>query len=98
SLGIQTLPAAQKFAAWTVKLAPAGRVAGCGSEPASPVVRIEAHGNALAPVHHRPLDEAGMRLHQRAGAGGVHHARLRGRVKLAPGRAPAVEQLVPTGR
>ena len=65
-----------------------------------PLRCIKAHRDgsafALAPLHHRALDDAGLRLHQLAGAGIVLHGRLGAGVQLAPSGSLPVHQLLPT--
>src|SRR3954453_17193128 len=66
--------------------------AACEQRPDRPV---EAYRDGARPLNDRPLDDAGLSLHQRLGRGGIRHALLRGRVELAPGGAFAVQQRLP---
>ena len=64
-----------------------------------PDLRIKTHGKfAIAPVYDRPLDDAGLRQHQRLRAGAVDHGQLRIGIQLAPRRAFAIQQAFPADR
>ena len=66
------------------RLLRAQRLRRCG-----PVGGVEADGDAaVRPLHHRALDDAGLRQHQRARAGGVVHRVALRFVELAPGACP----------
>ena len=65
------------------------------NSPGAPGLGVKAHGGVMTPLHHRPFNQAGLGQHQALRAGCVSDTGLNAGVKLSPGRALAVQQLLP---